>query len=268
MSSPWADTGPHPSVRGEGGSVTLVEGSAFCISDHAGDITPGAAQGLFFRDTRFVSPLGLRVNGTRPEPLAAEGTNPFSATFVLRAAPLAGTADSALLVFRHRYVGRGMREDIVIFNHGEESAYVELDLVVDADFADLFHVKEGRAEASGHIAAEFSPSEMVFRYGKGTVHRGCRVSFGRPATHGTVKEVSYQLVVPARDSWSTCIQVTPVIENEEIEPRYLCGRPVEQATPEQRLEKWRREVPAVQTDFEALKAVVDCSAEDLGALRI
>src|SRR5918997_995498 len=112
MSSPWADTGPHPSVRVQ-----------------AGDITPGAAQGLFFRDTRFVSLLGLRVNGARPEPLAAEGTNPFSATFVLRAAPLGGAADSTLLVFRHRYVGRGMREDIVVFNHGEESTYLVLGLL-------------------------------------------------------------------------------------------------------------------------------------------
>ncbi|MDQ4132978.1 MAG: amylo-alpha-1,6-glucosidase, partial [Actinomycetota bacterium] len=248
--------------------MTLVEGSAFCISDHGGDIAPSAAHGLFFRDTRFLSRFGLLVNGAVPEPLAAEGTNPFSATFVLRAAPSGSAADSSLLVFRHRYVGRGMREDIVVFNHGEESAYVELDLILDADFADLFHVKEGRADTGENIGAEFSRSEMTFRYGKGTLHRGARITFGDPATRGTVKEAHYEIVVPARGSWSTCIQVTPVIEGQEIEPRYLCGQPIAQATPEQRMEKWRRDVPAVQTDFEVLKAVVDRSAEDLGALRI
>src|SRR5438309_6706627 len=52
------------------------------------------------------------------------------------------------------------------------------------------------------------------------------------------------------------------------EPRYRCGKPVERAEPQERLQRWRRTVPAVETDFTPLQWVVRRSAEDLGALRI
>src|SRR5437899_1621497 len=42
-------------VVGGPGGVTLVEGSTFCISRAGGDISPGGTQGLYYRDTRFLS---------------------------------------------------------------------------------------------------------------------------------------------------------------------------------------------------------------------
>ena len=94
-------------LGGDGGVVTLVEGPAFAISLPSGDMLPGFPHGVFFRDTRFLSELRLRVNGQWPEPLAATTIDPFSAAFVLRDQPQAGLADSHLMVFRNRYVGRG-----------------------------------------------------------------------------------------------------------------------------------------------------------------
>ena len=110
MSQPWTSTA-SASLSGDGGVVTLVEGPAFSISLTSGDMAPGFPHGLFFRDTRFLSELRLRVNGQWPEPLAATTADPFSAAFVLRDQPRTGLADSALMVFRNRYVGRGMREE-------------------------------------------------------------------------------------------------------------------------------------------------------------
>src|SRR5213595_668261 len=107
MSQPWASTA-SASLGGDRGVVTLVEGTAFAISSPSGDLEPGFPHGLFFRDTRFLSELRLRVNGQWPEPLAATTLDPFSAAFVLRDHPRAGLADSPLMVFRNRYVGRGM----------------------------------------------------------------------------------------------------------------------------------------------------------------
>lgn len=53
------------------GAVTIVEGSSFCISSHSGDIFPGAAQGVFYQDTRVISQWILLINGVRREPLVA-----------------------------------------------------------------------------------------------------------------------------------------------------------------------------------------------------
>src|SRR5215210_2754014 len=99
MAAPWTLAGDEP-IEAREGVVTLVQGSAFCISARDGDIVAGAPQGLFFRDTRFLSGLDMHINGHRPEMLAAERTAPFSATFVLRTQPVVGRADSTLMVLR------------------------------------------------------------------------------------------------------------------------------------------------------------------------
>ena len=89
MPQPWTSSA---SASLEGGIVTLVEGSSFAISLPSGDMLPGHTHGVFFRDTRFLSEFRLRVNDEWPEPLAAQTLDPFSAAFVLRAAPPAGEA--------------------------------------------------------------------------------------------------------------------------------------------------------------------------------
>jgi len=154
--------------------VTLVEGPAFSISLPSGDMVPGFPHGLFFRDTRFLSELRLRVNGQWPESLAANTTDPFSAAFVLRDPPRPGQADSHLMVFRRRYVGRGMREDLTVRNYGQEPAFCGLELLVGADFADLFEVKEGRVDKVGDLTVEAGERRITWTYRRGRGARGRR----------------------------------------------------------------------------------------------
>ena len=79
----------HPAGFGRR-PVTLVDESTFAISGGAGDISSGAAQGLFFRDTRILSHFEVVLNGVRAEPLAVVTDDPFSATFVARDIPAPG----------------------------------------------------------------------------------------------------------------------------------------------------------------------------------
>jgi glycogen debranching enzyme len=268
MSDPWNFAGESAPLGQPGGMVTLVEGSAFCISGRSGDISAGTPQGLYFRDTRFLSRFELRVNGQQPEPLASTATDPFSAIFASRTRPRPGRADSTLMVFRYRYIGRGMREDITIRNFGEEAAYCSIELTVEADFADLFEVKEDRVTDDGERSATHSTDSLVFRHRRATVRRGAKVSMSEQPTQVAPDLVVYEVIVPARGSWTTCVQLTPMIDGDEIEPRYRCGEPVERATPVERLAKWRRNLPMVETDHGVLRQVLQRSGEDLGALRI
>ena len=170
MPDPWT-TSASASLASGDGIVTLVEGSAFCISSRSGEIDPAHPQGLFFRDTRFVSEMRLLLNGVTPEPLAATAPDPFSGVFVLRGHPSKGHADSHLVVFRRRYVGRGMREDIEIENFGEEAAFCSVELVVDADFADLFEVKEGRVHKQGELSVDVQDARLTFSYKRHSFER-------------------------------------------------------------------------------------------------
>jgi len=267
-SDPWTFAGePPPLVGGGGGVVTLVEGSSFCISASSGDIMANAPHGLFYRDTRFLSRLQLRINDQEPQWLAATPIDPFSAKFVGRSLPRSGRADSTLVVFRSRYVGRGMREDIVVRNFGEEPAFCSIELIVEADFANLFEVKEGRVTRSGDHTSEAADGALVFRYRKGNVRRGARVAC-TPKAQLVANTLTFEVIVPARGEWQACMQVTPIIDGHDVEPRYRCGEPVERSTPAERLKKWRRDVPFVATDNDELRLVVTRSLEDLGALRI
>ena len=255
-------------MAGSDGIVTLVEGSSFCISSRGGEIDPAHPQGLFFRDTRFISELKLTLNETAPEPLAATTTDPFSAVFVLRGHPSRGRADSHLVVYRRRYIGRGMREDIEIENFGEEAAYCSVEIVVDADFADLFEVKEGRVHKQGKLGLHNDgASRITFTYERSTFTRAAHVDFtGEPRIAGS--HVHYEVIVPPRGSWTACMQVTPVIGDMEITPRYLCGQPVEHSAPSERLEEWKRRLPLVSTDDERFGALLDRSSQDVAGLRI
>ena len=230
-------------------------------------MAPDLPQGLFFRDTRFLSLMRLRVNGAYPEPLAATTPDPFSGSFVLRDHPKAGRADSNLLVFRHRYVGRGMREDIVVHNFSDEPAFCAIEILLDCDFADLFEVKEGRVEKLGDLSVQSSASRITFKYRRGAFKRASHVDF---SVDPRIDEASasYEIIVPARGDWTTCIQLTPVIDEQEITPRYLCGESVERTTPVERLVEWRRRLPVVTSDHDQFRLLLERSTEDLAALRI
>ena len=265
MTSPWTSS-VSPSL-GASGTVTLVEGPAFCISGRTGNMHAIFPEGLFYRDTRFLSEMELRVNGQVPEPLAATTTDPFSASFVLRDHPLRGRADSHLVIFRHRYVGRGMREDIIVRNFGEEPAFCAIELSVNCDFADLFEVKEGRIERTGDLRLEADRARMAFSYRRGGFRRGTFVDFSTvPKINGNI--AAYELIIPARGQWSTCLQVTPVIDTTPVEPRYRCEVPVDRATPVERLAAWRRSRPVMACDHDTFGELLVRSTEDLAALRI
>src|SRR5438067_36468 len=201
MAEPWTYAGEVP-MLGTAGTVTLVEGSAFAISGRSGDMAPNLPQGFFFRDTRFLSRLELRVNGQPVEALEAEPLDPFSATFALRTRPRPGRADSPLLLFRHRYVGRGMREDIVIRNYGDEPSFCSLELLFDTDFADLFHVKEGRLENDVTPGLSAEGDDIVFRYQRGLTRRGVRISFSQ-RVQLAANLATFEIIVPPQESWET-----------------------------------------------------------------
>lgn len=142
----WASAAGPPHTA-ESGTVTLVEGSTFCISSESGDINRQQPHGLFLADTRILSCWTLTVDDQAVQILSAieDQAEPFHASFIGRVPPRPRLADSTLLLLRHRYIGDGLREDVVIRNVGPEAASVTVTLSVDVDFADLFAVKEQRA---------------------------------------------------------------------------------------------------------------------------
>ncbi len=262
----WTFTG-EPPVSDSGGEVTLVEGSTFCISASNGDLRPGAVHGLFFRDTRILSRWEVRLDGLAVQPLLSQQPDPFSALFVGRAAPRPGRADSTVLVQRRRYVGDGMREDLVLENLSAEAVGLNVTVLVDTDFADLFEVKENRAPAhTGRVAVQTGDAFRAEYRWMGH-SRGVRVVADQPAEY-LPNFVSFAVVIAARGQWQVCLQVQGTVEEATVPGRHRCGEPIGQSDPERELTAWRRQGPGLSGANEALLSTLARSQEDLGVLRI
>ncbi|MGH3344852.1 MAG: amylo-alpha-1,6-glucosidase [Carbonactinosporaceae bacterium] len=266
MTDAWSP-GASPAALAQG-TVTLVEGSSFCLCDRSGDVTGGAPQGLFFRDTRILSGWRLRLNGDSVSPLAVMTDDPYHATFVCRAAPRPGRTGTTLLLERRRYVDTGMREDIVLLNLGGEPATCSVSIDVDADFADVFAVKEGRVVRRGDYREEIASGGSELRLsrrwkgqdrGVRVVAEGARISPGR---------LTFSCVVPARGDWRGSVLVHPQIGGREFPAAFPIGRAPEQAAAADRLRRWRDDRPAPLVEDAGLAHTIGRSREDLAALRI
>ncbi len=216
-----ASTGPQPPSAGVlnstsapatagGDIVTLLAGTTFCLSAASGDITPQGALGLFAGDARVISRWELRVDGESLLPMLALSEDPGSGRFILRRAPAHGEADSTLLVVRDRTVGDELRETLTLENLGAASAAPNVTLAIDADFADVFAVKEGRATVGG-VNASASGTELVLRPLPGG--RAADASVRVSATEDpliTPGAVSWRPAIPAAGRWSAQIVARPI----------------------------------------------------------
>jgi glycogen debranching enzyme len=266
-------TPEQPPVGTAGGAVTLVEGSSFCVCAPSGDLGAGP-HGVFFRDTRILSRWDLRVDGEPPEPLAAMTPEPYRATFLGRLPRRSGRTDTNLLVQRERRVGNGMREDVTIRNPGVESTAVTVTVVVEADFADLFEVKEGRVLARGERRVRAQGEHLVLDQRWRGAQRGALVDASGAtivalgAIDNSAGVLSYTVVVPPRGQWSTSLLVRPVVDGEDVEVSFPLDRPLAESAPALRLQRWHERTPLATTGHEGLQRVLRRSQQDLGALRI
>ncbi len=246
--------------------VTVLEGSSFCRSNRAGDISAHRPHGVFVKDTRIISSWELFLDDKPLEPLGVLSAEPFTATFLCRAAPRSPGAEATVVVERRRMIADDVREDIVVRNYGAEALGASLLLVVDADFADLFDVKDGRAGAGAGVRHHATGGDLSLSVTRAGEHRGVRVS--APDATATRTALTWRLTVPAHGEWRTSIEVLPSIGGQETATSFPLDRPVESALPSQRLRDWRDATPTFECEDPVLQEAIERSVADLGALRI
>jgi glycogen debranching enzyme len=266
MSENWA-FGGAPSALDSGGVTTLIQGSSFSISEGNGDLHPGSAQGLFVRDTRFLSRWEVRVDGHAVEALSVLRPDPFSATFVGRGAPPPGHADSTLLVLRHRSVGDGLREVLELHNLGAETVARSLTLLVDADFADIFEVKENRVPARTDATTSLPDAAgLRVHYRWMGRHRGVAVTADPRPSSTSPGVLEFKVVLPPRDVWRVQLEALPLGDDQD--GGHDRGAGLDTSAAAERLEQWRLRRTVVTSGDAALSSTIRASEADLGALQI
>ncbi|MGJ3190330.1 amylo-alpha-1,6-glucosidase [Paenarthrobacter sp. FR1] len=256
-----ADTAAGPLGTG---TVTLVEGSSFCISSANGDIHSELPHGVFHLDTRILSRWELTINGQMIEPLAAETREPYRALFAGRVPRSDGYADSPLLVERLREVGAGILEEITIRNYSSQAAECSITLTVEADFADLFEVKEARITREWKETRRLENDSLEIR----GQWEGVRKSVTIRAEGAGVgaKALGFRTSIPPYGKWSTRVSVVPALDGQSI-PFAHPGRG-DMSPSDRRRAEWVAKIPVLQVGNRSIERTLRRSYEDLGALRI
>jgi len=259
-------------------ALTILEGSTFCICDERGDIT-GDTHGLFADDTRFLSRLCLTVNGASPLMLSSGKVEYFSAAFFLRNPLAGGLPQDSLSIIRHRFVGDGMQDHVIVENNGIEPVVFELALELATDFADILSVKEHDFALGDPSRAEPLPVPVVPSYeeehnqfvleernGEGAARTQVILS-----QRGEIEEqrVVYRLELAPRESWELRLDILASIDGDTVAPRTAERRFGDELTRvRESLAAWQLRVPQVRADWDQLDRSFFQSVSDLASLRM
>jgi glycogen debranching enzyme len=256
-------------------TLTILEGSTFCICDDRGDVH-GETDGFFCDDTRHLSVFRLSINGMRPLLLSSGKVEYFSAAFYLRN-PLAGDLpQDSLSIVRTRFVGDGMQDRLTIRNESMQPVAFEVGIEIASDFADIFAVKDHDFALGDPLRAKPLPAPVENRWNgagclledAGDVPARTQVAFSRPpkvnGAHAT-----WRVELASRESWELSADVFASDDAELVHPTAASRRFGEElARVRDALAAWQLRVPQLRASWDGLSRSFDHSVSDLASLRM
>lgn len=208
---------------GFGSTVALKEDHIQLVTDSFGDIPKGSAEGygLYMLDTRYLSAFELLVDGQAPIYLSHSADRNYIATFQFVNPPLFlkdGTRvpRQTISIRRSRFVdGQGLHERIGLYNCNLFPVELELTLTFDADFADIFAVREYARQRRGvRSSVQFSAKRLTFSYtGRDRIQRKTVVEYDRPPEPKSSNSMVFALRLEPHVPVSVTLRVLPVLGN-------------------------------------------------------
>jgi glycogen debranching enzyme len=241
--------------------ITILHGRTFMVSDSRGnvEVNPAQPSGLFYRDMRHLSRWELRFNGRRLIALAGDVVEYDEAVVYLEEPTGTVYRNPTVSVVRRRRVGDGVRERIEVTNHDRKAVALQLTVLFDADFADVFEIKDKRTK-TGQMYTHVRGDHVVLGYRRGDFVRETRISAGNGFY--TQESVDFRLVLDPGESWQRDIEISVTAQDESSRPDRRRSR--ELLVP---LAEWLDSVPRLDTDCDDLLRLYRRSMIDLAALR-
>ena len=150
---------------------TLKKDDTFAIFNHSGDAVaaPASPEGLYNRDTRFLSHFALAIENARPKLLSSTiSDDNATLTCDLTNPDLYDANDRLLLAqgllhFRRaRLLSRsGLLERLAVTNFSDRSLHFRIEIAFGADYADLFEVRGAKRAQRGHDHAPKLAADRV-----------------------------------------------------------------------------------------------------------
>jgi glycogen debranching enzyme len=244
--------------------LIVFDGGTFFASDDAGNVE-SAEGGFFFQDVRHLSRWNVSLRGLELRAVTSKRVDYFSARVVLIPHD---QEPEGLSLTRDRFVTDGVHEDLVLRNDSEDRRRVHIELAIGADFADVMEAEQGNGPAGGRTWVERRARSLTITHERDGYRRGTVVSFRR-RPHLTRSRAVFGVVLAPGESWSTCIDVMPVVDGKRRRSLVGCGAFAQPATKgDVQIGKWIAHAPALETHDVSLRRTYACSIRDLAALRI
>lgn len=167
--------------------LVIKNGAHFLITDERGmmPLSRGvpAPFGLFRDDTRYLSAWQIFINKVHPRLLASDIGSGFQAGFVYGNPKLDGIPEQSVLIERNLVIDDRLCEKLDVTNYHTMAVDIELAIVFDTDFADMFEVRGAKRPQRGRLNGPHLRSLRGKRPGKqlALTYRGLDGSLMRTA---------------------------------------------------------------------------------------
>jgi glycogen debranching enzyme len=258
--------------------ITINRGNTFVLSELDGCITAYSDQGIYSRDTRFVSNYEIYADGERWT-LQNSGVIAYYASRVYLTNPRIFTEygeiePSTLSLVFSRAVDEGIHEDFYIRNFSMKRVRFLLEISLRTDFADIFEVKSKHVIRKGNVTTEWRAgrAELISRY----EHDGFRRSLstrllnsGSPPVYSNGR-ISFLVDLEPRNVWQTCAEhlLGECGEIRKAPPRCVHVLRSPESVAERQLSQWKKVTTSVTTSNEDVYRLFRQSLEDMAALRL
>ncbi|MEV1154011.1 glycogen debranching N-terminal domain-containing protein [Micromonospora chokoriensis] len=250
--------------------VSILDGNTFLVSDRRGDIEPSQdfPTGLFSFDTRFLSKWVLTLDGQRLHALSMDDAESYRTKFFLAPGEPTHYLDAKASVIRSRAIVGSFEEELTVLNHTGADVEFTVRIDVEADFADLFEIKDSR-QKRGTTTVAVSDGHLRLTYRREAFHRETTVTTTAPA-QVDADGLTFRIRIGRNSKWTTRLHVSSVVygaRGEDIRATLPYGgsRSANAIRAEQ--QELIDRAPKLGCDCEPLAGAYRRSLNDLAALR-
>ncbi|WP_424768473.1 glycogen debranching N-terminal domain-containing protein [Paenibacillus sp. sgz302251] len=252
----------------------IKENDLFLMTDRNGDIPEGdvSGQGLYTKDTRFISRMEIRINGQKPILLSSAADENYISTIRLTNPHMEEKGELILWresveVERTRFIYDGaLYETFKLTSYYPKAIKFDFSVLLDADFADMFVVRGFQHGDLGRKTAEKSGQrERVIGYlGADDVRRETKIKWDTNESRiGETGELHFDVELKHLESHAIAFFIAPIIDGNEPQQH----EPVEAMVKlRQSYADWNGSSTSIQTDVPLFNKLHHRGVQDLRVL--
>lgn len=257
--------------------ITINRGSTFVVCEQDGCISPYTDQGIYSRDTRYVSSYEMFADGERWVLQNSGSTAYYGSRAYLTNPKLTtehGEVEAATVsLVLNRAVSEGIHEDFDIHNYSMKRVRFCFEISLRTDFADIFEVKSKRVIRKGNVTSEWHPdsAELISTYEHNSFRRSLVTRIDNCTSHAAYSNgrISFLIDLEPRGSWHACCEHAFVESEALAKSPFRCVHMLRHpdSAVERELSDWKKVTTSVTTSNEDVYRLFKQSVEDMAALR-